>query len=98
MKLLLITSSFPQNGLISGVFIPDTIRALNRLGVSVHVLTQNCYGSEALTNELWPGCVVTYFGWAGGSPSDFDNETKIGDDLCASISNKSCFCREKYLP
>ena len=67
MKLLLITSSFPQNDLISGIFIPDTIRALNRLGVSVHVLTQNCYGSEALTNELWPGCAVTYFGWAGGS-------------------------------
>jgi glycosyltransferase involved in cell wall biosynthesis len=67
MKLLLITSSFPQNDLISGVFIPDTIRALNGLGVSVHVLTQNCYGSEALTNELWTGCAVTYFGWSGGS-------------------------------
>jgi len=67
MNLLLITSSFPQNGLISGVFIPDTIRALNGLGVSVHVLTQNCFGSGSATTELWPGCRVTYFGWTKGS-------------------------------
>jgi glycosyltransferase involved in cell wall biosynthesis len=67
MKLLLITSSFPQNNRISGVFIPDTIHALNSFGVSVHVLTQNCDGRESITNELWPGCFVTYFGWAGGS-------------------------------
>jgi glycosyltransferase involved in cell wall biosynthesis len=66
MKMLLITSSFPQNNRISGVFIPDTIHALNSFGVSVHVLTQNCEGSASITSELWPGCTVTYFGWSGG--------------------------------
>jgi len=67
IKLLLITSSFPQKDLISGLFIPDTIRELNNFGISVHVLTQNCCGSRSLTQELWPGCRVTYFGWKGGS-------------------------------
>jgi glycosyltransferase involved in cell wall biosynthesis len=67
MKMLLITSSFPQNNRIGGVFIPDTIRALNSFGVSVHVLTQNCEDSATITSELWPGCTVTYFGWSGRS-------------------------------
>jgi glycosyltransferase involved in cell wall biosynthesis len=66
MKLLLITSSFPQNNRISGMFILDTIKALNRLGVDAHILTQNCDSRETYTELFWPGCKVTYFGWNGG--------------------------------
>ena len=53
MKMLLITSSFPNDKSIGGVFIPDTIRALNALGVQVHILTQNCDGSDSITKTLW---------------------------------------------
>jgi glycosyltransferase involved in cell wall biosynthesis len=67
MKMLLITSSFPNNKNISGVFIPDTIKTLNTLGVQVHVLTQNCAGSDSITKTLWDGCSITYFGWHGGN-------------------------------
>jgi glycosyltransferase involved in cell wall biosynthesis len=66
MKMLLITSSFPNDKNIGGVFIPDTIRALNTLGVQVHVLTQNCDGYDSFTKTLWDGCSITYFGWHGG--------------------------------
>ncbi|MGD0278181.1 MAG: glycosyltransferase [Smithella sp.] len=66
MKMLLLTSSFPRFGRISGVFIPDTIRILNKQGVDVHVLTQNCDSHKTYHEELWPGCRVTYFGWRGG--------------------------------
>ena len=66
MKMLLITSSFPNDKSIGGVFIPDTIRTLNSLGVQVHVLTQNCDGSDSITKTLWDGCSITYFGWRGG--------------------------------
>ena len=66
MKMLLLTSSFPRFGRISGVFIPDTIRILNNQGVDVHVLTQNCDSDETYNELLWPGCQVTYFGWRGG--------------------------------
>ncbi|HUN53854.1 MAG TPA: glycosyltransferase [Smithella sp.] len=66
MKMLLLTSSFPRSGRISGMFIPDTIRHLNKLGVDVHVLTQNCDSPKTHHEELWPGCRVTYFGWGGG--------------------------------
>jgi glycosyltransferase involved in cell wall biosynthesis len=67
MKMLLITSSFPNDKSIGGIFIPDTIRALNTLGVQVHVLTQNCDSSNSITNTLWDGCSITYFGWHGGN-------------------------------
>lgn len=66
MKMLLLTSSFPRFGRISGVFIPDTIRVLNSYGVDVHVLTQNCDFDITFSEELWPGCRITYFGWRGG--------------------------------
>jgi glycosyltransferase involved in cell wall biosynthesis len=66
MKILLITSSFPRNDSIAGMFIPDTIRALNVRGVQVHVLTQNCDSSHSESKSLWEGCEVTYFGWNGG--------------------------------
>ncbi|MEN6332059.1 MAG: glycosyltransferase [Smithella sp.] len=66
MKILLITSSFPYDNSIAGMFIPDTIRALNALGVQVHVLTQNCNNSRTISNSLWAGCDVTRFGWSGG--------------------------------
>ena len=66
MKILLITSSFPHNDSISGMFIPDTIRALNALGAQVHVLTQNCDNSHSVSKSLWLGCDVTWFGWSGG--------------------------------
>lgn len=66
MKILLITSSFPHNDSIAGMFIPDTIRALNRWNVQVHVLTQNYDNSHTITKSLWPGCDVTWFGWNGG--------------------------------
>ncbi len=66
MKILLLTSSFPRFGRISGLFIPDTIRILNKQGVDVHILTQNCDSHETYHEELWPGCQVTYFGWRGG--------------------------------
>lgn len=66
MKMLLLTSSFPRFGRISGVFIPDTIRILNNQGVDIHVLTQNCDFHETYDEVLWPGCQVTYFGWHGG--------------------------------
>jgi glycosyltransferase involved in cell wall biosynthesis len=66
MKMLLLTSSFPRFGRISGVFIPDTIRILNNQGVDIHILTQNCDSHETYHEVLWPGCQVTYFGWHGG--------------------------------
>ena len=66
MKTLLLTSSFPRSGRISGVFIPDTIRILNNQGVDIYVLTQNCDSHETYHEVLWPGCQVTYFGWHGG--------------------------------
>ncbi len=65
MKILLITSSFPRHDSIAGMFIPDTIRALNALGVQVHVLTQNCESSHTAYESLWAGCDVTWFGWNG---------------------------------
>lgn len=67
MKILLVTSSFPQNNNIAGLFIPDTIRALNALGTEVHVLTQNCDGSHTVVETLWKGCEITRFGWNGGN-------------------------------
>ncbi|PKN68029.1 MAG: hypothetical protein CVU54_15950 [Deltaproteobacteria bacterium HGW-Deltaproteobacteria-12] len=67
MKILLITSSFPRSDSIGGMFIPDTIRALNDLGAGVHVLTQNCCAARTTSEFLWAGCTVTYFGWGGGS-------------------------------
>lgn len=66
MKILLVTSSFPQNNNIAGLFIPDTIRALNALGAEVHVLTQNCDSSHTVRERLWKGCEITRFGWKGG--------------------------------
>ena len=66
MKILLITSSFPRHDSIAGVFIPDTIRALNVLGAQVHVLTQNCESKYTISKSLWKGCDITYFGWKGG--------------------------------
>jgi glycosyltransferase involved in cell wall biosynthesis len=65
MKMLLITSSFPKYGRIGGIFIPDTIRSLNKRGMDVHVLTQNCDSLKTDYELLWPGCEVTYFGWNG---------------------------------
>ncbi|MEQ8213803.1 MAG: glycosyltransferase [Smithellaceae bacterium] len=67
MKILLITSSFPYKDSIAGMFIPDTIRALNGRGVQVHVLTQNCDNPRTIRASLWPGCDVTWFGWHGGN-------------------------------
>ncbi|MEN6621730.1 MAG: glycosyltransferase [Smithella sp.] len=66
MKILLVTSSFPYNNSIAGMFIPDTIHALNSLGAEVHVLTQNCDGSHTVHEKLWKGCTITRFGWNGG--------------------------------
>jgi glycosyltransferase involved in cell wall biosynthesis len=66
MKILLITSSFPKAGRVGGMFIPDTVRTLNELGATVHVLTQNCDSTRTSRETLWPGCEVTYFGWRGG--------------------------------
>ena len=66
MKMLLLTSSLPRFGRISGVFIPNTIRILNNQGVDIYVLTQNCDSHETYHEVLWPGCQVTYFGWHGG--------------------------------
>jgi glycosyltransferase involved in cell wall biosynthesis len=65
MKILLITSSFPKNGRIGGIFIPDTVQALNKMGVIVHILTQNCDSTRNYSETLWPGCEITYFGWNG---------------------------------
>ena len=65
MKILLITSSFPKNGRIGGIFIPDTVRALNKMGGVVHILTQNCDSTSNYSETLWPGCEITYFGWKG---------------------------------
>ncbi|MFA5195944.1 MAG: glycosyltransferase [Bacteroidales bacterium] len=65
MKILLITSSFPRNGRIGGIFIPDTVQALNKMGVIVHIFTQNCDSTRNYSETLWPGCEITYFGWKG---------------------------------
>jgi glycosyltransferase involved in cell wall biosynthesis len=65
MKILLITSSFPKNGRIGGIFIPDTAQALNKMGAVVHILTQNCDSTSNYSETLWPGCEITYFGWNG---------------------------------
>lgn len=100
IKLLIITSSFPQKDLISGVFIPDTIRELNRSGVSVHVLTQNCFGYESYTEKLWNGCSATYFGWSGGSTpliSLINQKTgllKAGQYLAKAICTGKKICNQ----
>jgi glycosyltransferase involved in cell wall biosynthesis len=65
MKLLLITSSFPKSGRIGGMFIPDTVKFLNKFGLAVHILTQNCDTAHTYSETLWPGCEVTYFAWKG---------------------------------
>jgi glycosyltransferase involved in cell wall biosynthesis len=65
MKILLITSSFPKNGRIGGIFIPDTVRSLNKMGAVVYILTQNCDSTSNYSETLWPGCEITYFGWNG---------------------------------
>jgi glycosyltransferase involved in cell wall biosynthesis len=65
MKILLITSSFPKDGIIGGMFIPDTVRVLNELGTSVHILTQNCSSSDTYSEKFNSTCDVTYFGWSG---------------------------------
>jgi len=65
MKMLLITSGFPSDKGMGGMFIPDTIRLWNKLGIDVHVLTQNCDGSDSITKTLWNGCSITYFSWHG---------------------------------
>jgi len=65
MKILLITSSFPKEGIIGGMFIPDTVRILESLGASVHVLTQNCFSTDTYSEKFNSTFNVTYFGWNG---------------------------------
>jgi glycosyltransferase involved in cell wall biosynthesis len=65
MKFLLITSSFPKDGIIGGMFIPDTVRILGELGVYVKILTQNCSYTDTYTERFNSTCDVTYFGWNG---------------------------------
>lgn len=67
MKMLLITSGFPSDKGMGGMFIPDTIRLWNKMGIEVHVLTQNFNNSDSVTKTLWNGCSITYFGWHGGN-------------------------------
>lgn len=66
MKLLIVTSSFPADERIGGIWIPDLIHELNRLGCPVHVLTQNCDRPRTETKSLWDGCDITCFSWHGG--------------------------------
>ena len=65
MKILLITSSFPKDGIIGGMFIPDTVRILGELGVYVNILTQNCSYTDTYTEKFNSTCDVIYFGWNG---------------------------------
>jgi glycosyltransferase involved in cell wall biosynthesis len=65
MKILLITNGFPSKGHLAGMFLPDLVGELNRLGCDVHVLTQNCDTQNTESETLWEGCKVTYFGWKG---------------------------------
>ena len=66
MKILLITSSFPKDGIVGGMFIPDTVRILGELGASTRILTQNCFSTGTYTEKFNSSCDVTYFGWNGG--------------------------------
>lgn len=65
MKILLITSSFPKDGIIGGMFIPDTVRTLKKLGADVRILTQNCSSTGTYSENFDSICNTTYFGWQG---------------------------------
>ncbi len=66
MKLMLISSSFPDQGRPAGLFLPELIGELNDLGVQVHVLTQNCEASRTVTEVIRKNYSITRFGWHGG--------------------------------
>jgi glycosyltransferase involved in cell wall biosynthesis len=65
MRILLITNSFPSGRQLGGLFLPDLIVELNKLGCEVSILTQNCDSNHTESETLWEGCKVTYFGWRG---------------------------------
>ncbi|MFA5181527.1 MAG: glycosyltransferase [Syntrophales bacterium] len=77
MKLLIITSSFPADQRIGGIWIPDLIHELNHLGCHVHVLTQNCDRPRTEAKSLWEGCDITCFSWHGGREPLIDIVSKL---------------------
>jgi glycosyltransferase involved in cell wall biosynthesis len=77
VKLLIITSSFPADQRIGGIWIPDLIHELNHLGCHVHVLTQNCDHPRTAAKSLWEGCDITYFSWHGGREPLIDIVSKL---------------------
>ncbi|MFA6411593.1 MAG: glycosyltransferase [Syntrophales bacterium] len=101
MKLLLITSSFPADQRIGGIWIPDLVHELNRFGCQVHVLTQNCDHPRTEAKLLWNGCDITYFSWHGGSQPLIDifskltffNFLKVGHFFLSSIITGRKICR-----
>ena len=66
MRILIITSAFPQENRIAGAWLPDLIEELEKLGCEIHVLTQNCNSNTTETEPLYDGSEVTYYKWAGG--------------------------------
>jgi len=101
LKLLLITSSFPTDNRIGGIWIPDLIHALNDMGCRVHVLTQNCDQPRTESSSLWEGCDITYFSWHGGSiplidiisKLTFINLLKVGHFFLSGIIAGEKICR-----
>jgi glycosyltransferase involved in cell wall biosynthesis len=65
MKILIITSAFPDLLPFAGIWIPDLIEELNKLGCDVHVLTQNCEEEKTISRSYKDGYEVTHFAWGG---------------------------------
>lgn len=101
MKLLIITSSFPADQRIGGIWIPDLIHELNHLGCHVHVLTQNCDRPRTEDKSLWEKCDITYFSWHGGreplidivSKLTFINFLKVAHFFVSGISSGKRICQ-----
>lgn len=66
MKILLLTSSFPDQNSVAGIFLPDLITELKHLGASVHVLTQNPDANKMKFTSLGKDCELIHFPWGGG--------------------------------
>jgi len=102
VKLLIITSSFPADERIGGIWIPDLIHELNRLGCHVHVLTQNCDRPRTETKPLWDGCGITCFSWHGGreplidivAKPTFTNFLKVAHFFLSGIGRGKKICRQ----
>lgn len=85
MRILLLTNSFPSGGRLGGLFLPDLIVELNKLGCEVNVLVQNSECNHTETETLWEGCKVTYFGWEGKDTALINIFEKVFSNLLLII-------------